>query len=415
MGPRRVAVLLLSGIALTDLAFRVAQVAVPLVVLAETGSAAATGLAAGATGIPVLLSPWWARRARQRVRTARRVALLYVGEAAALAVVPAAAALHGLTWPVLLVSGLALGCVEALSGPGRNGLLADLGDRLGEDRALGLLTVRDFFRRVGMVTGPALGGVVVAAGGGLVLLWAEVAAVLVSAALASLVRATAGPAPRNEPAPTIWHAVRTRPDVLAGWVTRGTGCAMWFGFTLGLSLLGAERGRDGIYLATAMTAYGVGSLVGTTLAVPLLRRLPVLPTIVAAWTVTGAAWVAMGLWSTQVVIALASVAAGVVVSVGNAGVTAQITRASVGADRRTLLAGQSVVVNASSSGGLLVGGAVLALLGPEHTLVVTGALTAVVSVGVLATSPGVRRASAAPAAPRPARRGRTASAPSPSA
>src|SRR4051812_28728973 len=113
MAPRRAALLLLSGIALTNLPFRGAPGALPLVVLAETGSAAATGLAAGATGIPVLLSPWWARGARQRIRTARAVAALYVGEAAALAVVPAVPGLHALSWPVLLGSGLALGCVES--------------------------------------------------------------------------------------------------------------------------------------------------------------------------------------------------------------------------------------------------------------------------------------------------------------
>jgi hypothetical protein len=418
VGPRRATLLLLSGIALTDLAFRVAQVAVPLVVLAGTRSAAATGLAAGATGIPVLLSPWWARHARQRVRTARTVALLYVGEAAALAVVPAAAGLHALSWPVLLGSGLALGCVEALSGPGRDGLLADLGDRIGADQALGLLTTRDLLRRAGMVVGPALGGLAVAAGHGLPLLWLEVVSVLVSAALAAVVptrRAHADSAEAGAVPPTIRAALRDRPDVLAGWVVRGTGCATWFGFTLGLSLLGAERGRGGVYLATAMTAYGLGSLAGTTLAVPLLRRLPVLRTIVAAWTTTGAAWVVMGTWATQPVVAAASAVMGVLVSVGNAGVTAQITRASSGADRRTLLAGQSVVVNASSSGGLLLGGAVLALLGAAHTLLVTGTLTAVVAPSVLAISARARRASVAPAAPRPARPGRTASAPSPSA
>ena len=58
---------MLVGIGLTDLTFRTSQVALPLVVLSTTGSAAATGLVGGASGIPVVLSPWWTRRLRHRV------------------------------------------------------------------------------------------------------------------------------------------------------------------------------------------------------------------------------------------------------------------------------------------------------------------------------------------------------------
>jgi len=407
-------VLLLSGVALTDLAFRVSQVAVPLVVLTATGSPASTGLAAGATGLPVLLSPWWARRARQRVRSGRGVAVCYLGEAVALAATPTSVALHVLWWPVLVVAGLGLGVAEALSGPGRDALVADLGDELAEDGALRLLVLRDFFRRAGMIVGPVLGGVAVAWGHGVDLLWIEVGCVLVSAGLAAGV-ATSTSRDHAE-APGIRVALRGRADVLAGWVVRGTGCLLWFGFTLGLSLLGADRGRPGVYLATAMTAYGIGSLFGTTLAAPLLRQLPVLPAICGAWMLTGLTWAVIGLEAHLAVIAVVAALSGATVVIGNAGVTAQITRGSAGADRRTLLAGQNVVVNAGSSAGLLVGGPVLAVVGPEHTLVATGAVTAVVALGVL-LSPWARaqRAPDDRAAHHHARRDRTASAPSPCA
>jgi predicted MFS family arabinose efflux permease len=153
--------------------------------------------------------------------------------------------------------------------------------------------------------------------------------------------------------------------VRAGWLVRGTGCLLWFGFTLGLSLMGAQRGRPGVYLATARTAYGLGALLGTTLAMPLLRRLPVLPTISGAWTLTAMTWAVIGLVPDAAVIAVAAALAGVTVIIGNAGVTAQITRGSAGPDRCTLLAGQSVVVNASGSAGLLAGGPVLSLSAPS--------------------------------------------------
>jgi MFS family permease len=380
---RAAAVRLLVGIGITDLSFRVAQVAVPLVVLAGTGSASATGLVAGAAGIPVLVSPWWARRLRHRIRSGSTLAACYVVEAASLGTVAGAASLGALSVPVLALAGLSLGCAEALSGPGRDALLADLGDRIGEDSALTLLTVRDFFRRVSMVAGPLLGGVGVATGHGVWLLWVEVLTILGSALLALPVRVTSASEGREAAAEGIWRTVRHRREVLLGWAVRGTGCLLWFGFTLGLSLMGAEHGQAGRYLAVGLASYGAGSVLGALGVVRLLRVLPVLPTICAAWLLTGGCWVAMGLAATVPVIGAGGFVSGVAVVVGNAGVTAAITRTSAGVERRTLLAGQSVVVNAASSLGLLVGGPVLALVGARATLMGTGCLTAGVALGVM--------------------------------
>lgn len=391
------AVRLLTGIGITDLSFRIAQVAVPLVVLAETGSASATGLVAGAAGLPVLVSPWWTRRLRQLVTSGRALALCYLGEAASLAAVATAASLHVLTIAVLLVSGLGLGSAEAVSGPARDGLVADVGDLLGKDRALSLLNTRELFRRVSMVAGPLLGGLGVAAGHGVWLLWLEVVTILASAALARGVPPS-GPRERAcEPAPTVRDALRGRREVLLGWAVRGSGCLLWFGFSLGLSVLGAERGRGATYLAAGLAAYGAGSVLGTLGVVRLVRVLPVLPAVCVAWLVTGACWVTMGRAGSVPVIACAAFVSGLAVVVGNTGVTATITRTSAGAHRRTLLAGQSVVVNGASSLGLLVGGPVLAVAGAGRTLVGTGVLVGAVSVAVLALTPQAKRAAVTPA------------------
>jgi MFS family permease len=386
MHPRQAATRMLVGIGITDLTFRTSQVALPLVVLASTGSAAATGLVGGAAGLPTLLSPWWTRGLRHRVRSGRSVAACYLAEALALSLVAAGAAV-GQVSPLLLAgAGLLLGCAEAVDGPARDALIADLGDQVGEDRALALLTTRDFFRRVSMVVGPALGGLAVAHGLAVTLLWAEVLSILVSAGLTVGVAAADVPSGSTE-VRGIWQTVSRRPDVLAGWVVRGTGCALWFGFTLGLAVLGAANGRGGAFLATGMTAYGVGSALGTLAILRLLGRLPVLMSIAAAWGLTGGCWAVMGRFPDERVIAAASFVSGLAVVVGNTGVTAQITRASVGAERRTLMAGQSVVVNAASSLGLLVGGPVLAIWGPAVTLQTTGVVVAVVAGGCLAAVP----------------------------
>jgi len=233
---RRDALFLLAGSGTADLAFRITQVAFPLVVLQQTGSVAATGLAGGASGIPVVLSPWWARKARQWVDSGPRLAVVAAVQAVALAMVPAAAVLGLLGPEVLIASGLLLGCGDALATPGRAALLADTGDRWGPDKAVLLLTWQDGIRRAGMVVGPPLGALAIAAGFTDGLLWVEAGTVLVAGLLAVSVTGERSPAIRE--LPSIRASLVGRSDVLYGWIVRGAGCFTWFAFTLGLSVLG---------------------------------------------------------------------------------------------------------------------------------------------------------------------------------
>src|SRR3954451_3749263 len=178
MGPCSGSTRVLIGIGITDLTYRTSQGALPLAKLAATGSPAATRVVGGASGLPVLVSPWWSRRLRHRIRSGRSIAVCYVVEALALGMVALGATLGRLDVALLTAAGLILGCAEALDGPARDALLADLGDRLGADRARTLLTTREFFRRLSMVGGPALGGALVARGFAVPLLWAEVGSIL---------------------------------------------------------------------------------------------------------------------------------------------------------------------------------------------------------------------------------------------
>jgi predicted MFS family arabinose efflux permease len=381
---RRDALFLLMGSGSADLAFRVAQVALPLVVLQETGSITATGLAGGAAGIPVLLSPWWARRARQWIDSGSRLALVATVQALALAMVPGAAALGLLHAGVLIVSGLLLGSGDALATPGRSALLADTGDRWGPDKAVVLLTWQDGIRRVGMVVGPSIGAAAVAVGLMNELLWIEAAAVLVAGLLA--VRVVGERSPEAGELPSIRGSLRGRPDVRYGWIVRGTGCLTWFSFTLGLSVIGAERGRPGVYLAAGMSGYGVGAVLGTMVSLAVVRRVSPAPLAAIAWACMGLCWVGMGVWTTPAAIAALGALSGVTVVLGIAAISILITRSSAGAERRALLSGQSVVVNASSSAGLLIGGPVIAAAGAEHTLIGSGLLTSAVAIGVLVVS-----------------------------
>ncbi|HEY3556772.1 MAG TPA: MFS transporter [Kribbella sp.] len=383
MRARTEALALLAGSGTADFAFRIAQVALPLVILRETGSVAATGLVGGAAGVPVLLSPWWARKARQWVDSGPRLAVVALISAIALASVPAAAGLGVLSPELLVVSGLLLGCGDALANPGRSALLADTGDRWGAGRAVLLLTWQDGLRRIGMLVGPSVGALAVSVGITNQLLWVESAAVSGAGLLACTVRAERSAEDGGE-VPSIRESLRGRTDVVYGWIVRGTGCATWFAFTLGLSVVGEQRGHPGVYLAAGMTGYGVGSLIGTAISLAVVRRTKPVLTAVAAWGWSGLCWIGMGVWTTPPMVALMGALSGVGVVIGIAAISVLITRTSVGADRRALLSGQSVVVNASSAVGMLAGGPIIGAVGAEHTLIGAGLVTTGVAVLILA-------------------------------
>jgi predicted MFS family arabinose efflux permease len=381
MRARSEALALLAGGGAADFALRFTQVALPLVILRETGSVAATGLVGGAAGVPVLLSPWWARKARQWVDSGPRLAVVAAVSAVALAMVPTAAALGLLTPALLVVSGLLMGCGDALSNPGRSALLADTGDRWGAGKAVVLLTWQDGLRRIGMMLGPVLGALAVATGYTNGLLWVEAVTVLVAGLLACSVRGER--APDALATPSIRASLRERRDVRYGWIVRGTGCVTWFAFTLGLSVIGEERGRPGIYLAAGMTGYGVGSVIGTAISLAVVRRIRPVPLASIAWATMGLCWAGMGLWTIPPVIAVMGGLSGLAVVLGIAAISVLITESSAGAERRTLLSGQSVVVSASSSAGLLAGGPIIAAAGAEHSLVGAGVITTAVAAAVL--------------------------------
>lgn len=352
-----------------------------------------------------------------------------------MAMVPAAAGLGVLHAGVLIASGLLLGCGDALSSPGRSALLADTGDRwdrepgekvdgpsagrenaagvgrgnamgagrenavgggrgnAGRERAVVLLMWQDGVRRVGMVVGAPLGALAVAAGFSSELLWAEAVVVLVAGLLA--IGIVGERSPEAAAVPSIRGSLVGRQDVLYGWIARGAGCLTWFSFTLGLSVIGAERGRPGVYLAAGMSGYGIGAVAGTMASLAVVRRIPPVPCAGIAWALMGSCWIGMGVWTTPAAVAVLAALAGMTVVLGVAATSMLITRSSAGAERRALLSGQSVVVNASSAAGLLIGGPVIAMTGAEDTLIGSGVLTAAVALGVLVVR-GRQRNRAAP-------------------
>jgi predicted MFS family arabinose efflux permease len=220
-----------------------------------------------------------------------------------------------------------------------------------------------------------------AAGHAAALLWVEAAAVLASGALAARVPAGVRTArPAAGPAPTIRAGLAGNPVVIRGWIIRGTGCFLWTSFTLGLTVLGVSSGHAGLYIGAAMTAYGIGSVASSILLIPRAYRFPTIPTAAAGWAVIGAAWLAMGLHPSLVVICVGSLVGAAAIVLSNACITQALLAATTGPARRAALSGQAVTVGAASAAGSLASGPLVATVGGHLALIVAGLLTTVVAV-----------------------------------
>ncbi|MET8907494.1 MFS transporter [Micromonospora sp. NPDC004551] len=380
---RRDIAAMLTTTFVTWLGQRTTAVALPLVALAETGSAWTTGLVGGAVGLPMLTSAWWARGLRQRLTTGPALAGVLAIQVLGLLVIPVGAAL-GTVGPLhLTAAGLITGAATTLSGPGQRALLADLCTDPGV--ATRMLAWQDLAHRSTMILAPPLAGWAVTAGGPLRLLWAEAAGVTLGAALLLAVQGTAAPATGEDTtgAPALRHVLARHPEVRRAVTMAGVGGLAWFAFTLGLAILGAETGRPGLLVSAGMTGYGAGSLAGALAAPVLVPRLPPLATMAAGWILLGATFAALPAATASLpLIALVAAAGGLAMPLGIGAVNRLITTRTEGAERRAAFAAESLVHDGAVSIGLLGGGAVIGLAGAAPTLVVAGA--AQIAVGLLA-------------------------------
>ncbi|MFU8872873.1 MFS transporter [Micromonospora sp. SL4-19] len=375
---------------------RTTAVALPLVALAETGSAWSTGLVGGAVGLPMLASPWWARGLRQRLTTGRALACVLAVQVVGLLVVPVGAAVGRVNAIHLATAGLITGCATALSGPGQRALLSDICDSLGSSVATKMLAWQDFVHRVTMILAPPAAGWAVAFGGPLPLLWAEAVGVSAGAVLLLSVRSTARVAAAARPtdAPALRHVLAQHGDIRRAVTMSGVGGLVWFAFTLGLAILGAEAGRPGLLISAGMAGYGTGSLAGALLAPVLVPRMPALATMATGWAVLGVAFMALpAVTSSLVLLGCVAAVGGFSMPLGIGALNRLISTRTDGADRRAAFAAESLVHDGAVSIGLLAGGAVIGVVGAGPALVAAGAAQIIVA---FLAGPWLRRRSAQP-------------------
>ncbi|BEL03217.1 hypothetical protein Q0Z83_014080 [Actinoplanes sichuanensis] len=365
---------LLAATFLSWMGQRITAIALPLVALAQTGDVWTTGLVAGAAGLPLLTSGWWAGGLRHRISDGGALAVVQVGQALGLLIVPVAALFGAISAVHLGLCGLLSGAAAALAGPARQALTADVADRLGPGAAARALAWQDLAHRASMVLAPPLAAAAVAATGPVPLLWCEAAGLTIAAVITLPVRPSRRP--RKTDAPVRIRAVlRRHRELRRVFVMSGVGGAVWFAFVLGLAVLGAQTGRPGVLIAAGMAGYGLGSVAGAVAAPVLSTRLPPVRTAAFSWIVLGLAFVAIAaVDGSPVLIAVLAAAGGLAMPIGIAVVNALISFRTTGPERQAAFAAESIVHDGAATLGMLAGGAVIGAAGARPTLVVAGLL-----------------------------------------
>ncbi|MFC7487166.1 MFS transporter [Knoellia sp. CPCC 206453] len=387
----RRALLVLTAITfVTWIGTRMTAVALPLVALVETGEVWATGLVGGMAGLPLLTVGWWGRGLRDRLVSGRALAAVMAVSAVGLAVVPMAALAGRVDVFALCASGLLTGAAGALLGPAQRALVADLADvhvaEGGKAGSARWLAWQDLAHRLSMILAPPAGAWLVVAWGTQPLLWCEALVVALAAVVMFAVPA-ARPheqTPEDETTESVsaLNVMRSHPQVAAGILMAGVGGICWFGYSLGLAVLGVEHGQPGALIAAGMSGYGTASVI-TSLLVPLvIDRLPRVPLMAVSWVVLGTTFVLLPTAAPSLagIAALAAVG-GAAMPWGIAALNALISEQTTGAERRAAFTVQTVLHSGGSSLGLLVGGGLIGWAGTGPVLVATGVAQMLAAAG----------------------------------
>lgn len=387
----RAALRLIAAWTLGNVGYRIAMVALPLLAVAQTGSAWTVGLVAGSAGVPVITAPWWTRGLQRRLTSARQLRRLMVAEGLVSLAVPAAAAMHGLTPLAMIGVGLSTGVLNAVSGPLDASLLATIGDRRDVDRgqpatgrgAARMLATQDGTIKAATTMAPLAALVLIASIGLVATVAADGLLTLVGALCLIGLRLEQPPATPDEPPHRVRALLRGHRTIALGLGVRAAGCAAWFAFTLCLALVGEAQG-NGVRLATVgLTCYSASAVLGALLGVAAAgaSRPAVLNGV--SWLLAGIGWVLIGGWPSMLVTGVVAACMGLVVPAGNAATTALVTRTFGGTERRSMLTAQATVVTGSTTLGMLVGGPLIAFVGPATAIWVAGSVVATIAASAV--------------------------------
>lgn len=383
--------------ALSTLGDAVAATALPLLVLALTGSGLVMGVVAAMTAVGDFVTGLLAGAIADRGDRKRLMLLADLGRATLTALIPISALLGGPTLVVILLVTLPLAGLRSLFVAGYLSSLPGLVGRPNLGRANGVL---ETVANIGFIAGPAIAGVLSSAIGPGPTLALDAVSFAISAFGIVLIR-------RPLVAPGASTRARVRDDIRIGIAFVARHPVLRAQVLLqGLAVMGLapmipalavritrDLGQPDALFGLAMVGFGVGAVVGSLLAARIGSRIRPARLLLAGWFGVGAAIVATGLVATPAAIvvlgALEGVAEAIVIVAG------ATLRAASSPDEllgRVASTGRTVVLGLQPI-GLLAGGALIDAASGGTALAVLGTGICVVAA-VFALVRPLRNASA---------------------
>lgn len=379
----------------------ITNTALPLLVLGLTGSGFAMGIVGALSTLPDLVIGLPAGAYADRWDRRRMMFVADLGRAVITAAVPVSFWLGGPTMAVILLITFPLNALRVLWLAAYTAAVPGL---VGRPQIARANAIFESFFTVGWIAGPALAGILSATIGPASTIAIDAITFVVSSAALLLVRRPLRPAPRGEQ-PHLVADIREGVSFVASHATLRAVILFWATSQVVTAALATaltyyitrDRGLPADVLGIVLSAFGVGSLVGSLAAG---RRPPeaVGRALLIGTVVTGVILFALTIGAPIEVMVVGALVAGITQSVVLIGYITLRTALSpdamlgrIGSTARTISVGLMPI-------GSFAGGALIEVTNGGVTLAAMGGLLLVAS-GVFALVPNLRRARV----PRPAR------------
>jgi MFS family permease len=390
---------LLTSQAVSALGDAVSFTALPLLVLALTGSGVAMGVVATAQTLPDFVFGTLAGAMADRSDRKRMMFLADAGRAVLTALIPLSVAADGPTMAVILVVAAPMSILRSFFLAGYTASIPALVGRSQVGRANSVFEALYSF---GFIIGPAIAGVLAATIGPGPTLAIDAASFGVSALGLALVR-TDLRAPVDRARPPILTAIREGIDYIIGSPTLRTIILFWSVFAILISplvnALAVHVTRDlnepSSTLGVLLAAYGVGPVFGSLISVRIINVVrPGLVMLVGGF-VTGSALVVVALEDQIPILLGAGLIAGIAQSMMLVTYITLRTAFSpdeflgrIGSTARTISLGLQPI-------GLLVGGVLIDAIGGSATIAIMGVAVLLFSLALTPVA-AIRRATLLP-------------------
>lgn len=274
--------LLWGGQAVSELGTRIADIAVPILVLAITHSPAKAGIAGFASGLPYIIVGLYAGAIVDRVDRRRLMIACDLARMAAAASVPIAIAFGGLTYAQIVIAALVIGGGSAFAGPAEFSALRHVVPAQQLPAAISQNEARVYGAQL---SGPPLGGFLFGLGRALPFIADAVSYALSLVSLLLIRRPLQGDTamPRTQLLHDVIEGLRWiwgQPFVRSSTLRAGAGNFVSNGLALIIIVVARDRGASAAAIGFIFTLAATGGLLGAVVAPRVHRRLPPGPVIV---------------------------------------------------------------------------------------------------------------------------------------